>query len=89
MTYKVQFTEKALKSLKQLDRYQAKLILSWIQKNLEGCHDPRRHGKALVGDKAGYWRYRIGSYRLIAEISDQTVKINIINIGHRRDIYGR
>ena len=89
MNYEVQFSDKALKTLKQIDKHQAKLILAWINKNITGCSDPRIHGKALVGDKKGYWRYRVGSYRLIAEIDDGQVRINIINIGHRRDIYNR
>ena len=89
MNYEVQFSDKALKTLKQIDKHQAKLILAWINKNLAGCGDPRVQGKALVGDKKGYWRYRVGSYRLIAEIDDGQVRINIINIGHRRDIYNR
>lgn len=89
MNYEVQFSDKALKTLKQIDKHQAKLILAWINKNLAGCGDPRVQGKALVGDKKGYWRYRVGSYRLIAEIDDGQVRINIINIGHRREIYNR
>ena len=87
MGYDVQFSDKAMKSLKQIDRYQAKLVLSWIEKNLIGCENPRLYGKALVGDKRGYWRYRVGSYRLISEIDDGKIKIDIINVAHRREIY--
>ncbi|MFX4307251.1 type II toxin-antitoxin system mRNA interferase toxin, RelE/StbE family, partial [Exiguobacterium sp. A1_3_1] len=35
----------------------------------------------------GEWRYRIGDYRLIADIQDEKVVILILEIGHRRDIY--
>lgn len=83
----MQISEKALKSLKQIDKYQAKIIMAWINKNLVGCTNPRQHGKALVGDKKGYWRYRVGSYRIIAEIDDNYIRIDIINVAHRRDIY--
>lgn len=89
MIYRVKFTERALKQLKKLDKYTAKLILAWIQKNLEGCSNPRQHGKSLIADMRGQWRYRVGNYRLIAEISDNTVTILIINIGHRKDIYNK
>ncbi len=85
--YRVEFTEKALKALKKLDRYTALLITAWIRKNLEGCTNPRQHGKGLVGDKSGQWRYRVGDYRLLAEIQDDRIIILILNVGHRREIY--
>ena len=87
MKYKVEFTEKALKDLKKMDRHTASLILGWIRKNLEGCDDPRLHGKALVADKKGQWRYRVGDYRILAEIEDDKIIILILNIGHRREVY--
>ena len=85
--YRVLFTDAAKKKLKKLDKNTAKLILAWIRKNLEGCSDPRAYGKALRADCQGQWRYRIGDYRLLAEIEDDKIIILIINIGHRRDIY--
>lgn len=85
--YSVVFTDKARKTLKKLDPNVSKLILAWIRKNLEGCSDPRKHGKALVGDHSGQWRYRIGDYRLIAEIQDEEIIILVLNIGHRKNIY--
>lgn len=85
--YKVEFEKKAAKVLKKLDKPQANLILSWIKKNLVDCEDPRRYGKALVENHKGKWRYRIGDYRLIANISDTTVTILILDIGHRKEIY--
>ncbi len=87
MRYEVKFSDKAKKSLRQIDHYQVKIILGWIEKNLEGCDNPRIHGKPPVGDKKGYWRYRVGTYRIIAEILDACVIIEIINVDHRRDIY--
>lgn len=87
MRYKVQFTPRALKDLKKLDRHTAALILGWVRKNLEDCENPRIHGKALTADKSGQWRYRVGDYRLLAKIEDDTITILILNAGHRRDIY--
>lgn len=87
MKYKVEFTERAKKDLKKLDRHTAALILGWVRKNLEGCENPRIHGKSLVGNHSGEWRYRVGDYRLLASISDNTITILILNVGHRREIY--
>ena len=49
--------------------------------------DPKIHGKALKGNLREYWRYRVGNYRLLADIDDQQIKIIILNVGHRKDIY--
>lgn len=87
MKYKVLFTDKAKKELKKLDKYTSSLIIGWIDKNLDGCTNPRLHGKCLTANKSGKWRYRVGNYRLIAEIEDETITILILNVGHRRSIY--
>lgn len=85
--YKVEYTPQAAKALKKLDRPIRALIISWIEKNLIGCSNPRQHGKGLTANRSGQWRYRIGDYRLIANISDEKVTILVLEIGHRRDIY--
>lgn len=87
MRYKVEFTQRALKDLKKIDRHTAALILGWIRKNLEGCENPRLYGKGLTANRSGQWRYRVGDYRLLAEIEDDKIIILILNIGHRREIY--
>jgi len=85
--YSVVFTDKALKELRKLDPYTASFILGWIRKNLQGCENPRRIGKGLVEDLGGSWCYRIGNYRLLAEIFDCNVTILVLTIGHRSQVY--
>ena len=87
MRYKVVLTEKAKKQLKKLDKHISSLLVGWMEKNLEGCSNPRQHGKSLTGDKSGQWRYRIGDYRLICEIHDEEITILVLEAGHRREIY--
>lgn len=87
MKYHVEFTPQAKKALKKLDKYTASLIVSWMEKNLEGCENPRRHGKGLTANRSGQWRYRVGDYRIIAEIQDEKIIILVLNIGHRSEIY--
>ena len=84
--YHVVFTYEAKKELKKLDRYTALLLTAWVRKNLEGCSDPRQHGKGLTANRGGQWRYRVGDYRLVAEINDVTITILILTVGHRRDV---
>ena len=64
-------------------------IKTWIEKNLIGTTNPRQHGKGLMGNKSEYWRYRVGDYRILAEIRDAEVIIIIVEVGHRREIYKR
>lgn len=85
--FKVEFTAKAVKQLYKLDKQTFKIITNWISKNLEGCENPRIHGKALSANLSGQWRYRVGDYRLLAKIVDEKVIIYILQVGHRREIY--
>jgi len=85
--YKVIIEDKARKELKKMDQFQMKIILRWIRNNLEGTQNPRAHGKALTADYQGYWRYRVGNYRILAEIVDDQVIINVVKVGHRREVY--
>ena len=87
MKYKVIFTDRAKRQLKKLDKYIASLIIGWIEKNLQNCENPRQNGKALVANKSGQWRYRIGEYRLICEIQDEKITILVLEVGHRKNIY--
>lgn len=87
MSYQVVYTRDAVKDLKKLDKYTKRMIKAWIDKNLEGCEDPRVHGKGLTANRSGQWRYRIGDYRLICDIQDGKLVILALAIGHRRDVY--
>ena len=87
MIYHVETTSRFDKEFKKLDRYTQRIMKAWIVKNLEGCEDPRQHGKGLTANRSGQWRYRIGDYRLICEIQDDKLVILDLTIGHRREVY--
>ena len=87
LRYSVETTTRFDREFKKLDRYTKRIILSWIEKNLDGCSNPRQHGKALAGNLSGQWRYRIGDYRLIELIEDDRLVITALTVGHRREIY--
>lgn len=87
MKYTVVLTDEARKILKKLDQPIALLITGWIRKNLENCSDPRQHGKSLTANHRGQWRYRVGDYRILAEIQDAQITILIVTIGHHKNIY--
>ena len=87
MGFRIELSDKAKKQLKKLDKSQARIIAKWIDKNLVGTANPRISGKALTGKFKSFWRYRVGDYRIIAEIKDAVVTILIIDIDHRSSVY--
>ena len=87
MLYEVKYTSKALKNLKKMDRSISGMIVAWIRKNLEMCEDPRAKGERLSANHSGKWKYRIGEYRILAQIQDEQLIILVIEVGHRKEIY--
>lgn len=87
ITFHVEWSPRAQKQIRKLDKSVSELILRWVYKNLDGCTNPRQHGKALTANHAGQWRYRVGDYRLIAEIQDEEIFILILSVGHRKEVY--
>ena len=87
MAYIAKFSEKAEKSLNKMEKFQARLIYNWVANNLDGCKNPRAIGKPLTANLQGYWRYEVGSYRLICDIQDDICRVLVVKTGHRREIY--
>lgn len=87
MSWEIRISDKAHKQLQKLDPAHRRIILTWLAKNIQGCENPRTHGKALSGNHAGKWRYRVGNYRIIVEILDEELIVLTLKVGHRRDIY--
>ena len=87
MAWTVRFTELALKQLKKLDKQIADQITRTLHEKIAMGDDPRAFGKALTGELKGFWRYRIGDYRVICELKDSELLILTLAIGHRREIY--
>ena len=85
--FSVEYDDKAKKKLDKLDAPVRKRIKTWIDKNLVDCENPRLRGKKLEGKLSDYWRYRVGDYRLIADIQDDKIIILIVNVDKRNDIY--
>ncbi len=86
MTYKVIVSKKANKQLKKLDQQITFFIFSYIKKNLYQTDNPRQYGKALI-NMNHLWSYRVGVYRIIAEIKDHELIILLVNIDHRKSVY--
>jgi mRNA interferase RelE/StbE len=87
MKYNVEYTKTAVKQFKKMDKKIAALILSYIEDKLVDCENPRLYGKELQGSLGDIWRYRVGSYRILAKIEDDKVLITAVEVGHRKEIY--
>ena len=75
------------KAFRKLNRSVQIMISKWIHKHLDNYDDPRAFGKGLSGNLKGWWRYRIGNYRLLVEIKDEELVIVAIEISHRSQVY--
>ena len=87
--WRLEFSKRADKQLSKMDPGARRIVVAWLLKNIDGCTDPRAHGKGLVANRSGQWRYRIGDYRALCEIRDNDLVVLAIEIGHRRDIYDK
>lgn len=87
MKFEVLYRKKVKKSIGKLDTSIKILIKSRIDKNLVNTENPRLYGKALTGNLRNYWRYRVGNYRIIAEVKDNELIVLAVDVGHRRKIY--
>jgi mRNA interferase RelE/StbE len=87
LTWSVEWDERARRELRRLDPSVQREILRSLRQRIAGPHDPRRFGRPLRGHLHGLWRYRVGSYRLICELADDTLLVLVLAVGHRKEVY--
>lgn len=87
MAWTIEFLPEAVKELKKLDRTAAARIIKTLEERIAVLDDPRTLGSALTGGHAGYWRWRIGDYRVVARIEDEQIVIVVVRVAHRREVY--
>lgn len=87
MAWAIEFLPEAAKELKKLGRAEAARIIHTLEQRIAVLDDPRTLGTALVGDHAGFWRWRIGDYRVVARIEDGRMVILIVRVAHPREVY--
>ena len=88
MAWRIELSSAAKKDLAALDRQIARRITSFLRERVAELDDPRAIGEALKGSRLGaFWKYRVGDYRIIASIEDQAVRILVVRVGNRREVY--
>ena len=89
MAWTVEISDVAEQQIRKLDAPIQKRILDRLSDRIEGCKNPRHFGEPLKGGYSGFWRYRIGGYRIICDIQDEILIVLVLAIGHRPQIYKR
>ena len=88
MAWKVELDNAAERDLDKLDPQTARRILTFLHGRIAALDDPRSIGEALKGSKLGdFWKYRTGDYRIIASIEDGALRVLVVKIGNRREVY--
>ena len=87
MAWTIEYTETARRQLRKLDKPAARRILNYMDQRVAPLDDARTLGKALRGPLGEFWRYRVGEYRVICEFHDQELRVLVVRVGSRKDIY--
>ena len=88
MAWKVELDPTAERELDKIDPQAARRILAFLHGRVARLDDPRSIGEALKGSKLGaFWKYRVGDYRIVASIEDRALRILVVRIGNRKEVY--
>ncbi|MGA2205246.1 MAG: type II toxin-antitoxin system RelE/ParE family toxin [Terracidiphilus sp.] len=88
MAWRIEYDAGAARDLSKLDKQSARRIIKFLGQRVAKLDDPRSIGAALRGSKLGdFWKYRVGDYRIVAEIQDKVLCIYVVTIGDRKEIY--
>ena len=87
MAWEIDYTSTAKAQLRKLDKQMARRILDYMDERIAGKGNPRNMGKALTGKLGDLWRYRVGDYRIICEIQDNALRVLVVQVGNRSEVY--
>jgi mRNA interferase RelE/StbE len=85
MTWIVEFTKEATRQALSLDVSIQKRIRDAIDTKL--AVNPDFYLKPLVGDKAGFYKFRVGDYRLLCSKDGKRLVVTVVKLAHRREVY--
>ena len=88
MAWTIEFDQAAVRDLDKLDQQPRRRILAFLHDRVAMLDNPRSIGEALKGSTLGeFWKYRVGDYRVIANIEDRALRVLVVKIGNRREVY--
>ena len=87
MPWSIKYLKATERQLKRLDPQIRDRILRYMREHVLEVNDPYASGKALTGKWDGHWRYRVGEYRIICQILNNILVVQVVKVGHRGDVY--
>lgn len=88
LAWRIEFDEAAKKELARLDKPTARRITAFLRERVAPLDDPRSLGQALKGSRLGeFWKYRVGDWRIVASVEDGALRVLVVRIGNRREVY--
>lgn len=88
MAWRIEYLRAARKDIEKLDRPTAQRIRDFLENRVARLDDPRSIGEALKGSRLGeFWKYRVGDWRIVASIEDEAVRVLVVRIANRREVY--
>ena len=88
MAWQSELDDAAKSDLAKLDKQIARRITAFLRERLSTQDDPRSVGEALKASRSGaFCKYRFEDYRIISSIEDSALRILVVKIGNRREVY--
>ena len=87
MVWTIEYTDRARRELRKLDKPSARRILDYMDQRIAPLDDVRTQCKVLRGPLGEFWRYRVGEYRIMCELRDKELRVLVVRIGNRKDVY--
>ncbi len=88
MAWKVELDVAVERKLDKFDPQISRRILSFLYNRVAVLDDPRSIGEALQGPRLSeFWKYRVGDYRIICSIEDAILRVLVVKVGNRREVY--
>jgi mRNA interferase RelE/StbE len=82
--YEVRIAKRAAKSLVSVERRDQQRIRAAIELLAE---DPRPPACVAMRGEHSVYRVRVGDYRIVYEVRDEVLLIQVVRVGHRREVY--
>ena len=88
MAWTIEFAPEAVRELKHLDRQAVRRVIRFLEERLAEHENPAVLGERLQGVRfTGLTRFRVGNYRIIAEIDEVIRIVLVVRVAHRREVY--
>jgi len=88
MAWSIEYDRSVQRDLDKLDPQVARRIVRFMGERVAKLDDPRSIGEALKGSKLGeLWKYRVGDFRVIVSIEDHVLRILVLQVGDRKEVY--